>query len=68
MEMNLRPVFASVGVIVAFLGLIWLTQGIGILPGSFMTGSQFWAVAGAVTFLVGVGIAAAGLRIGKHND
>jgi len=33
-----------------------------------MTGSQFWAVAGAVTFLVGVGIAAAGLRIGKHND
>jgi len=66
--MNLRPVFASVGVIVAFLGLISLMQGIGILPGNIMTGSQFWAVAGGVTFLVGVGIAAAGLRIRKHDD
>ncbi len=31
-----------------FWGSIWLGQGIGLIPGSFMTNQIGWAVAGAV--------------------
>ena len=65
MTMNMRPVLVLFGVIVAFLGFGWLMQGVGILPGSFMSGSQFWAMVGGLTFLIGVAIVAASLRIRK---
>ena len=39
--------------ILALVGLAWIGQGTGFLPGSAMSGVQFWAVAGLV--LVGVG-------------
>jgi hypothetical protein len=32
--------------IAAFVGFVWLLQGVGALPGSFMTGDAFWAVVG----------------------
>ena len=32
--------------IVALVGLVWLLQGLGAIPGSFMTGDGFWALAG----------------------
>lgn len=38
-----RFVLAS---IVGLVGLVWLLQGLGLLPGSFMSGDGFWAVAG----------------------
>lgn len=63
--MNMRPVLVLIGVIVAFLGLGWLMQGVGILSGSFMSGSQFWAMVGGLTFMIGVVIIAASFRIGK---
>jgi len=47
-----------VGVIIAFFGLVWFLQGAGILAGSVMTGSQFWEIAGALTFVVGIVIVA----------
>ena len=53
-----RRIFSIVGAIIAFFGLIWLLQGAAILPGSVMSGSQFWEVAGAATFIVGIAIAA----------
>jgi len=28
------------------VGLIWTLQGLGVLPGSFMSGDSTWAVAG----------------------
>ena len=40
-------------------GIVWILQGINILPGSFMTGHIEWAVAGVVFALVGAGLAAA---------
>ena len=49
-----RQVFSVVGVILAVFGLIWLLQGAGILSGSVMTGSEFWEIVGAVTFIVGL--------------
>jgi uncharacterized membrane protein YeaQ/YmgE (transglycosylase-associated protein family) len=34
------------------LGAIWFLQGIGVLPGSFMSHSLVWAVIGAVVVLL----------------
>lgn len=45
-----------VGAIVALAGIVWFLQGVGVLPGSFMTGSPLWAVIGAVCILVGGGL------------
>lgn len=38
------------------VGGVWFGQGISLIPGSFMTGSAFWAVAGAVSVLAGGGL------------
>ncbi|MFQ5945700.1 MAG: hypothetical protein ACE5NC_05540 [Anaerolineae bacterium] len=38
------------------LGAVWFLQGIGLLPGSFMTGQMEWAVAGALAAAIGVGL------------
>ena len=35
------------------LGLVWLGQGLGYIPGSFMTGQAFWALAGFVCVVAG---------------
>ena len=35
------------------VGLIWVLQGLNILPGSFMTGQIIWAVYGAPLALAG---------------
>jgi hypothetical protein len=51
-----RRVFSVVGVVIAVFGLIWLLQGAGILSGSVMTGSEFWEIVGAITFVLGLGI------------
>lgn len=42
-------------VVVGLVGLLWLGQGLGLIPGSFMTGSALWAVVG------GLLVAAAGV-------
>jgi hypothetical protein len=34
-------------VLTAVVGVVWLGQGVGLIPGSFMTGRAGWAVAGA---------------------
>ncbi len=45
-----------IAVVVGLLGLVWLGQGLGFLPGSFMTGSQFWATVGTVLIVAAVGL------------
>ena len=37
-------------------GIIWILQGINILPGSFMTGDPQWAINGAITAAIGAGL------------
>ena len=38
------------------IGIIWVLQGLNILPGSFMTGQIIWAVYGALLALAGGGL------------
>ena len=42
------------GVLLVLAGIVWILQGINVLPGSFMTGQTKWAVYGALTAVVGV--------------
>jgi hypothetical protein len=41
------------GVLLIVLGAVWLLQGVGVLPGSFMTGQILWAVIGGACILLG---------------
>ncbi len=38
------------------IGVIWILQGINVLPGSFMTGDIKWAVFGAILVVAGGGL------------
>jgi hypothetical protein len=59
----LRYVLLIVGGMMDLVGVVWLLQGVGILPGSFMTGQLFWAVMGAIFMVVGGLLVFAGLRL-----
>jgi hypothetical protein len=37
-------------------GAVWLGQGLGLIHGSFMSGSTFWAVVGAACVVAGLGL------------
>jgi hypothetical protein len=41
------------GVVCLLFGLLWIGQGVNILPGSFMSGQAMWAVIGLVLVVVG---------------
>src|SRR5438874_955449 len=40
------------GVLLGLVGLVFLGQGLGFIPGSFMTGQAMWAIIGAVLVIV----------------
>ena len=50
----MRVVLNIIGVVLLLLGTIWILQGIGVLPGSFMSGQMRWAVRGAILVVAGV--------------
>jgi glucose dehydrogenase len=41
-----------VAVVLALVGLVWIGQGTGLIGGSAMSGSSFWAVIGLVLLVV----------------
>ena len=57
-----RGLLVGVGALIALLGVIFTLQGLGAIGGSAMSGVTFWAVAGPVIALVGLVMAAVGLR------
>ena len=50
----MKNVLGGLAAVLMFFGGVWFLQGIGVLPGSFMTGQTKWAVIGAVTFVAGL--------------
>ena len=45
-----------VGVLLVLLGGLWTLQGVGVVGGSFMTGSRLWLVIGLVLVVAGVAL------------
>jgi hypothetical protein len=49
---------SALALVLVVVGAVWVGQGLGFIPGSFMTGDRFWAVAGAACIVAGVVVAA----------
>jgi hypothetical protein len=62
-----KPAWVVGGVIVALAGLLFTLQGTGVMKGSAMSNSTFWAVAGPVVLLVGLAVAGVGVRGGTRR-
>jgi hypothetical protein len=54
--------WATVGLIIAVAGAVFTLQGIGVIGGSFMSGSALWAVLGPVIAALGVWLYARATR------
>jgi hypothetical protein len=52
----MRTAARVIGVLMIIGGVVWILQGINLLPGSFMTGDPRWAVRGAVVAGLGIGL------------
>ena len=66
--MRRRLLIVPIGVILLLFGSVWFLQGVGALPGSFMTGSQFWAAAGVLAVVVGLILIGVGLTGKKRVE
>ena len=52
----MRALALPICALVILVGAIFLGQGLGYIPGSFMTGSAMWAAIGAVMVASGVAV------------
>jgi F0F1-type ATP synthase assembly protein I len=52
----MRVVALPICLLLVLVGGVFLGQGVGLIPGSFMTGSATWAVIGGVMIAAGAGI------------
>jgi hypothetical protein len=50
----MRAIGIVVGLLLLLVGVIWILQGINMLPGSFMSGRLGYALLGLVVAIVGV--------------
>jgi len=50
------------GVIGLLVGAVWILQGVGVLPGSFMSGQRLWLVIGVIVAIIGLALTYRGLR------
>ena len=62
-----RVLLVGAGLVITLAGVIFTLQGLGAMGGSAMSGVTFWAVAGPVIALVGLAMAALGLRGGRMS-
>jgi LPXTG-motif cell wall-anchored protein len=51
-----RWIAPVLGVLLVVLGGLWTLQGLGLVGGSFMTGSRLWLVIGLVLVIAGVAL------------
>jgi predicted permease len=57
----MRRLLLLPAVVLVAVGLVFTLQGVGMLPGSFMTGDRRWAAIGVVLILVGSSLSWLGL-------
>jgi hypothetical protein len=55
-DQSMRVILKIVGYVLVVLGSIWFLQGIGVLPGSFMSGQIRWAAYGGIAVAAGISI------------
>lgn len=63
----MRWALIILGGLMVLMGGVWALQGVGVLPGSFMTGQTFWAVVGLLTLLAGAALCYAATRLSPRR-
>jgi hypothetical protein len=58
----MRTLSLVIGAIAILAGAVWILQGSGVLPGSFMTGRRMWLIIGIIVGIVGLALAYNGIR------
>jgi hypothetical protein len=58
----IRFLLIVAGLLITVGGVIFALQGVGVIGGSFMSGTTTWAVAGPLIALVGLALVLVGLR------
>ena len=58
----MRTLSLVIGGIAILAGAVWILQGSGVLPGSFMTGQRMWLIIGIIVGIVGLALAYNGIR------
>ena len=56
----------GLGAVLGLVGLLWIGQGAGLIPGSFMTGQVLWLGLGIVCLLLGLALMLAPWRRGAR--
>jgi hypothetical protein len=57
-----RIALTVIGVVALVVGLVWVGQGLNLIPGSFMTGSRTWLLIGLLVGVAGIAAIALSLR------
>jgi hypothetical protein len=63
----IRGTLVTVGALLAIAGTVFALQGFGVLGGSTMSGSHFWAAAGPVIAIAGLVILAAAVARSRRR-
>ena len=57
-----RQLAVVIGAVMTIFGALWAFQGMGYVGGSFMSGSDTWAVIGSIVAGLGVALIIVGLQ------
>ena len=57
-----RVLLVGAGSLITLAGVVFTLQGVGVIGGSFMSGTTTWAVAGPLIALAGLALVVLGLR------
>lgn len=63
-----RFVLGVVGVLLLVAGTVFALQGFGVLGGSVMSGSSFWAAAGPIIAVAGLALLVGGALRGRPRS
>ena len=59
----IRGLLSAIGALLVIAGTVFALQGFGVLGGSVMSCSNFWAAAGPIIAVVGLVLLVRGLRL-----
>ena len=57
-----RVLLVGAGSLITLAGVVFTLQGVGVIGGSFMSGTTTWAIAGPLIALAGLALVILGLR------
>ncbi len=63
----MRTTRLVIALILALVGAVWVGQGVGVIGGSAMSGSSFWAVVGLILLVAAVVIVVRERRVAPRS-